>query len=685
MNRPKRTTRPAPLSQLALVGLMTFISHGLVAGEPAPRPAKPADLFRLTNIWTVHFKFTSNQWEAMEPKQDDNGSSGGFGARGGFGPGMMLAKVFLQQGDQNEDGKLSRDEFQALGQKWFGDWDKERSGKLNGDQLRAGINSTFLSPGVGLAGAGGLGGRGGARNLQGAEGKRNGLAASRGIEFEYVHADLEFEGQLLKDVGVRYKGNGTFMQSRFSIKRSLKVDLNRYVKGQKLAGVGKLNFHNNVSDASWMNEVLSHRLFRDAGVPAPRTAYARVFITVPGLYDRHYFGLYSLVEDLDKYFAAEAFGTKKGAIFKPVTPNLFGDLGNDWAKYKQTYDPKTEVSDQETGRVMEFCRLVSQADDAEFAAKVGQYLDLEEFARFMSVTVWLSTLDSLLGPGQNFYVYLHPKTRQFQFLPWDLDHSFGQFPMMGTQEQRENLDIHKPWAGNKRFLERVFKVEAFQKLYLARLAEFSQTIFKPARFLQQVDEVAAAIRPAVREESEEKLAQFDKVVAGESVEPAGPGGLFGGGRRDGERAGGRGGMGQPRKPIKAFVKVRAQSVLDQLAGKSAGETIEGFGFGGRGGRGGGGGPGGPGAAADQGGFRPVVVLGNAVMTALDADRDGQITRDEFRRGFARWFEAWNTAKNGVLTEEQLRAGITRDLLPSRGGMRGGFGFGPGNGAFLPQP
>jgi len=31
-----------------------------------------------------------------------------------------------------------------------------------------------------------------------------------------------------------------------------------------------------------MNEVFVTRLFRDAGVPAPRTAYARVFVTVPG-------------------------------------------------------------------------------------------------------------------------------------------------------------------------------------------------------------------------------------------------------------------------------------------------------------------------------------------------------------------------------------------------------------------
>ena len=369
-------------------------------------------------------------------------------------------------------------------------------------------------------------------------------------------------------------------------------------------------------------------------------------------------------------------------MFKPVTPEPFADLGDDWAKYKQTYDPKTDINDKQTRRVMEFCKLVTKAGDAEFAARMSDYLDLDEFARFMAVTVWLSTMDSILGPGQNYYLYLHPKTGKFQFTPWDLDHSFGQFGMRGSQEQREDLSIHKPWQGENRFLERVFKAEPFKKLYLARLDEFNKSIFKPERFYKQVDEIAAAIRPAVQEESNEKLARFDNVVAGEPVQPAGFGGGFGGrraggdgatgpspGRDDGgegRRFGGPGGFCQPVKPIKGFVRARAQSVTDQVAGTSQGQTFESFGFGGRGGRGGAGGP---------GGFGPGMFLGNAFMAALDTDKDGVITRVEFAQGFAKWFEAWNTDKSGALTDEQLRAGISQDLAP----FRGGPGFGPPGG------
>jgi hypothetical protein len=123
---------------------------------------------------------------------------------------------------------------------------------------------------------------------------------------------------------------------------------------------------------------------------------------------------------------------------------------------------------------------------------------------------------------------------------------------------------------------------------------------------------------------------------------------------------------QPPKPIKGFVKARAQSVIAQVAGKSEGQTPGGFG----GPTGGRGGPGGP------GGFGPGMFLGGAFMGALDSDKDGALTREEFTQGFAKWFESWNSDKSGVMTDEQLRAGIDKDLAPFRQGPPGGTGFGP---------
>lgn len=441
-----------------------------------------AQLYQLTNVWTAHFTFSPEQWNAMEPSRPE----------------------------------------------------RSRPNRLEGGP--------------------------GGPNLTGPSGGRNGLAAVRGLEFHYVQAELEIANSKFQKAAVRYKGNGTYFRSLSSLKRSLKVDLNDTIKGQKLAGETKLNFHSNVSDPSWMLEPLSYRFYRDAGVPAPRTSYVKVYLSVPGEYQRKYVGLYSLVENIDGQFLKENFGTKDGAIFKPVGPSLFEYKGEDWARYQQQYDPKTDLTPAQSKKMIDFCKLITSASDQEFAQRIASFVDLDEFSRFMAATVCLSSLDSILGMGQNFYMVLHPKSNKFLFIPWDLDNSFGKFRMVGTQEGRENLSIWKPWHGQDRFIERMFQVEDFKKFYKARLQEFSQKLFRPDRLGQQVDELARVLRSPIREESPLKLQLFDQAAAGEKVPP--------------DFDGGRGGwMNSPITPIKPFVAARAQSLRDQLAGRSEGTIV----------------------------------------------------------------------------------------------------------------
>jgi hypothetical protein len=364
-----------------------------------------------------------------------------------------------------------------------------------------------MQPRHGPGGGFGFGGR-----FLGPPGGRNGVAARQGIEFDYVRATLQINDWTFRDVAVRYKGNGSYLRATRagSDKISLKVDLNKHVKGQKLAGLTTLNFQNNITDGSWMNEVLAYRLYRDAGALAPRTTYAQVYVTIEGQPDTRYLGLYSLSENVDDNFFEERIGTKRGAIFKPSTQELFIAWGPEWSAYAQAYDPKTDLTDAQKERVIALGRLVSRASDEEFAASIADFVDLDDFARYFAVLVWLANHDSLLQNGQNFYTYLHPDTNRMHFIAWDQDFSFGNTRNNGT------ASIYHAWSANNRFLSRLYAVETFRSTYLARMAEFSERLFVPDRFLQQVSEIGPAIRPSVALEGVEWLPAFDQVVAGRS-------------------------------------------------------------------------------------------------------------------------------------------------------------------------
>jgi DNA-directed RNA polymerase specialized sigma24 family protein len=395
------------------------------------------------------------------------------------------------------------------------------------------------------------------------EAQRSGLAGVLGFDFHWAAADFELGGVSFTNVAARIKGNGTFLGSLYGDKRPFKVDLNKLTKGQKLgqklAGTDELTFNNLVNDYSNLSDALAYEFFRDAGVPAPRTAYAYFSVSVAGKWARKPLGLYLMVEAVDGDFALDRFGSRRTPVFKPVTYELFKHLGDDWTTYAAIYDLKTKATPAQQRRVIEFARLVTYANDADFAAQLGDFLDLEKFARYLAVEVLLSNYDGFLSNGQNFYVYLDPGSNKFGFIPWDLDLSWGGFFLLGSTGERERASIWHPWVGQNRFLERVIAAENFRRIYRAQLEDLLGRLMVPRRLHQRIDALATVIRSAVAAESGFRLRKFEQAVSSKRRERS----------ADDESQG----ADRPAHQLKRFVEERGISVRKQLDGKSKGEIL----------------------------------------------------------------------------------------------------------------
>lgn len=402
-------------------------------------------------------------------------------------------------------------------------------------------------------------GGGGHIALRNPKAHRNGLAGALGIDFNWTEARLEMANRSFSNVAIRYRGNGTYINSLYGPKQSFKIDLNKKDKQQNLAGIHTLNLVNSIPDNSYMHDALAEELFRDLGVHGPRTAYTYLNIDAPGYFTNQPIGLYVLMENIDADFAESRFGSKKTPIFKPVTYELFKDLGSDYSAYAGIYDLKTKATPEQEARLIEFARLVSHADDAEFSKRLGEFLDIDEFASFVAGHVLLSSYDGFLANGQNYYIYLDSRNR-FGFISWDQDHAWGEFGYVGTAETRERASIWRPSAYENRFLDRVMKVESFQSSYRRKLQEAVDHLFTVERLYPKIDQLGALIRPAVAAESEFRLKRFDRALSTNWI--SGP--------RDGREAEG------PKAPvhqIKRFIANRVNSVRDQLAGKAEGVNM----------------------------------------------------------------------------------------------------------------
>ncbi|MBI3860290.1 MAG: CotH kinase family protein [Planctomycetia bacterium] len=382
-----------------------------------------------------------------------------------------------------------------------------------------------------------------------------------GVEFPWVKGDLTFDGETFKDVGIRYKGNYTYMATAEALKKSMKFDLNRYVERQKLDGLTMLNFNCSVSDGTRSREAMSFAFFRDAGVPAPRTSFAELTLTVPGKYDNELVGVYTLVEQVNRGFLKRHFKDGNGMLLKPEGLQSGPiHLGTDWKAYEDRYRPENSPTDDEKNRLMDFTKLINAGTDEAFAGEIGSYLDIEAFLKFIAANTLLSNLDSYLGFGHNYYLYLVPATKKFVFIPWDLDLSLATWPAVGTPEQLVELSINHPHAGPNKLIDRLFAIDAHKERYLAIIRELISTSFTSEKLLESLEAIEQALKEPAGKEA--------KAVAARKERRSGGG--FGMGM---------GGQFGQSMPSRKFIEKRLESVAAQLVGKAKGFEPKPFAFG----------------------------------------------------------------------------------------------------------
>jgi putative membrane-bound dehydrogenase-like protein len=307
-------------------------------------------------------------------------------------------------------------------------------------------------------------------------------------------------------------------------------------------------------DPSKAREALAYSIFRAAGVPAPRTAFAEVTLSVPGKYDHEYLGLYTAVEDVAGPFLAEHFQPGTGLLMRPFRVQGVGFLGNDWPPYQAQYRPQRAATEDEAKRVVEFARLVNQAGDAEFERQIDSFLDVDAFLTFMAANSLASNLESFFVLGHNYGLYLDPQTGKFHFLPGDLEFSLANFLLMGSAEQLMDLSLTKPYPGDNKLPDRLLAIKRVSERYRTIVEKLFTTAFGSDRLLAEIEAIEKATQPVREKEA--------KAVAARSEQAAG----FGGG-----------GPGPQAPDLRSFVQKRSASVAAQLAGTSKGFVPRPFG------------------------------------------------------------------------------------------------------------
>lgn len=255
---------------------------------------------------------------------------------------------------------------------------------------------------------------------------------------QYVEGSLIFQGDTISPVGIRYKGSiGAFVGcltgedwsnpsgSKVCTKLSMKVKINWEGRDDRFFGLRKLQFHSMNLDDSQMRERLAYWLFREMGVPAPRSVHARLMI------NGEFSGLYALTEQIDGRFTRYNFDNGEGNLYKEIWPLKMN--GQPFSESNYIAALKTNEDENPSAEMIRtFATEISQANDDDIQSVIEKWMNVDEIISYAVVDRTIRVDD---GPfhwycdgnscsPHNFYWYEEPTEGTVHLIPWDMDNAF---------------------------------------------------------------------------------------------------------------------------------------------------------------------------------------------------------------------------------------------------------------------
>ena len=324
----------------------------------------------------------------------------------------------------------------------------------------------------------------------------------------YIPATLTFDGISFSNIGMRLKGNSSLLNSWQSGVEKLPFRLNAdgledevpEARDQTFFGFPNLNLTNNSQDASFLRAKVVGDLFREAGIPAARTAFVRVF------FDRgegaHYLGLYTLVEVPDEPMLDAQFGSEDGNLYKP------NGTGARWTQFlADSFPKKTNQSDEDWTDVQDAIAVLneSRTSAAAWRSRLEARVAVPSFLRWLALNTIIGNTDTYGGfSPHNYWVYGSPRHRdRLFFIPWDHDlamngSGLGGGATGGGLVGGGGLDLfHNSVNAQWPLIRYLLDDPVYRAAYRSQVEELLNTVFEPARVSARIQAEYLRVAPYV--------------------------------------------------------------------------------------------------------------------------------------------------------------------------------------------
>ncbi len=325
---------------------------------------------------------------------------------------------------------------------------------------------------------------------------------SDGFDPVWVTADLEFDNLSWNNIGVRYKGNSS-LRSVFQEnegKYSFKLDFDEFeddypeTKNQRFYGFKQLNLNNNYEDKSEMHEKIAPEFFREFGLVAPQTSFCAVYVdngTGP-----QYYGLYTLVEEVDNTVIETQYTMSDGNLYKPEGNGATFAQGtfNTTDMYKKTNEETGDYSDVEA--LYNALHNTTRNTDTEvWKTSLESVFDVNIFLKWLAVNTTIQNWDTYGRMNHNFYLYNNPESNKIEWIPWDNNEAFYDGKQGGAL-QIDLSDVGTDWP----IINYILAIPEYETIYKDYLNDFISTVFYSDKMLTTYNRYYELINQYVIEE-----------------------------------------------------------------------------------------------------------------------------------------------------------------------------------------
>lgn len=312
-------------------------------------------------------------------------------------------------------------------------------------------------------------------------------ATQNGTDVPYRQADMTIDGVSVSAIGVRQKGYFSNWGAMGSVKKPLKISTDEFTVDQEYDGVRRINLSNGFMDPSMMRDVLAYKFMRSAGIPAPRTAYAKVYL------NNTYWGLYIMVEEVDKRSLKNWYGGQNndGNLFKCINNTSLNWQGTSVSQYTDEFELKTNEDVNDWSRFLDFVEAIS-ASNNNFETEITPVLDIDKYVKVLAADVLMLNWDSYYYHGRNFFLYVNPQTNKIDWIPWDYNLAFS------TSETDVIIDYSM--SDVKPLVKKLQLDTDLRGRYFNAMCELNEDFFTLANLESFITTTGALIRPALLED-----------------------------------------------------------------------------------------------------------------------------------------------------------------------------------------